>query len=69
MRIKQRISKLGADSDQKILSAVGRQKAKNGSPSEALKWAKAQASSFDKIYALMGVAEGLLEKAGMAAVE
>jgi tetratricopeptide (TPR) repeat protein len=69
MRIKQRISKLGADSDQKILSAVGKQKAKNGSPSEALKWAKAQPSNLDKIYALIGVAEGLLEKATIATVE
>lgn len=61
MRISQRIAKW-VDSSQRILSAVGRQKAKIGPFHEALAWAKTQPPGSAQMYALMGVAEGLLDK-------
>jgi tetratricopeptide (TPR) repeat protein len=65
IQISRRIAKLGTDSYLMILSAVGKQKAKSLPPAEALAWAKSQSPGVDQIYALMGVAEGLLEKAAV----
>lgn len=55
-------SKAGTDVSFVILSAIGRQKAKNSLSEDALAWAKSQSPGLGQLYAFLGVAEGLLDK-------